>query len=461
MHPSESALVDYVLANGVQSDPACATATLTPDGAWFLKFTSDVGPGGNRRKEYRNYIHRRYRTTDCDLIESELQFYRHRDVTCETGYSGETALPGCYLSTTRRIEGRRSYRACVAKGNPCDALTGDKHETVVDYRGVDGLRFERHFHSRTLDGTNKQGVGWTHSYRAKVIASGSTLTGLIRPDGYQDALQIVTSSPVPTYVTFDGSGTVVKKTSSTLWQVFNPDGSVESYNGSGVLQSIRDSQGRSTVLGYDADGRLVTVTAPFGQQLTLVYGPNGHLSEVIDPAGQVISYGYAAVDPNKPWELNLTSVSYPDGTSHVYHYEDSAFPQNLTGVSREDGVRFSTFAYDSTGRATLTEHAGGANRHTFAYSSTNTVVTDPLATTETVTFTTDSSLQRRLKTTTKAGKTITRTLPSAATDFQRRPTEVIRARAGTSPNFPTRNTACRRRPKPSELRVPGPLAIRI
>ena len=71
-----------------------------------------------------------------------------------------------------------------------------------------------------------------------------------------------------------------------------------------------------TVLGYDADGRLVTVTAPFGQQLTLVYGPNGHLSEVIDPAGQVISYGYAAVDPNKPWELNLTSVSYPDGTSH-------------------------------------------------------------------------------------------------------------------------------------------------
>ena len=77
-----------------------------------------------------------------------------------------------------------------------------------------------------------------------MIASGSTLTGLIRPDGYQDALQIVTSSPVPTYVTFDGSGTVVKKTSSTLWQVFNPDGSVESYNGSGVLQSIRDSQGR-------------------------------------------------------------------------------------------------------------------------------------------------------------------------------------------------------------------------
>ena len=112
----------------------------------------------------------------------------------------------------------------------------------------------------------------------------------------------------------------------------------------------------------------------------------------------------------------------------VYHYEDSAFPQNLTGVSREDGVRFSTFAYDSTGRATLTEHAGGANRHTFAYSSTNTVVTDPLATTETVTFTTDSSLQRRLKTTTKAGKTITRTLPSAATDFQRRPTEVIDSR---------------------------------
>ncbi|MEP4209295.1 hypothetical protein, partial [Marinobacter alexandrii] len=49
------------------------------------------------------------------------------------------------------------------------------------------------------------------------------------------------------------------------------------------------------------------------------------------------------------------------------HYEDSAHPTYLTGMTDARGIRFATWAYNADGLATLSEHAGGAEQGTIAY----------------------------------------------------------------------------------------------
>jgi YD repeat-containing protein len=49
--------------------------------------------------------------------------------------------------------------------------------------------------------------------------------------------------------------------------------------------------------------------------------------------------------------------------------EDARWPQAVTGITDEAGVRYGTFAYDAQGRVTRSELAGGAERLDFAYAS--------------------------------------------------------------------------------------------
>jgi len=74
---------------------------------------------------------------------------------------------------------------------------------------------------------------------------------------------------------------------------------------------------------------------------------------------------------------NLEFVDNPDGTTKQYHYEDVNFPNALTGITDERGLRFATWAYDSQGRAILSTHANNAERVDIVYSPDGTrTVTD-------------------------------------------------------------------------------------
>src|SRR5690606_30630482 len=85
----------------------------------------------------------------------------------------------------------------------------------------------------------------------------------------------------------------------------------------------------------------------------------------------------------------LTNVIHPDTTHTVstdnpmrtYHYEDTAYPTHLTGITDERNNRTHTWGYDAQGRVILVTH-GDANslvyRHTVAYNTNGTTtVTDP------------------------------------------------------------------------------------
>ncbi len=74
-------------------------------------------------------------------------------------------------------------------------------------------------------------------------------------------------------------------------------------------------------------------------------------------------------------------------------------------------MRYSTFAYDAIGRATLSKHAGDVDKHEFAYNATNSTVTDALGTVETIGFTTASTKPRKISQTSKGGLTTVYAIP--------------------------------------------------
>ena len=165
-------------------------------------------------------------------------------------------------------------------------------------------------------------------------------------------------------------------------------GVTERYDLNGRLVLDTDLNGRVTTYTHGTDGLLTTVTGPFGHRLTFTYATNYRIATVTDPAGQTYSYAYTG--------NRLTKVTYPDNTARIYHYEYAPFPNHLTGISLDNGQgsvrRLSTYAYDSTGRAILTQHADTGNggpqeKFTFTYNSaTQTTVTDAAGTPEVLTF---------------------------------------------------------------------------
>jgi YD repeat-containing protein len=177
---------------------------------------------------------------------------------------------------------------------------------------------------------------------------------------------------------------------SVGWRYTTADQSVETYNANGKLVSITDRTGLTQTLAYSsastpitvapAAGLLLRVTDSFGHQLNFTYDSNRRISTMADPAGGIYKYSY---DANN----NLVAVTYPDGSSKSYHYENTAFPHALTGITDENGSRFATYSYDAQGRGISTEHAGGVDRASLVYNADgSTTVTDALGTARTYQF---------------------------------------------------------------------------
>ena len=77
---------------------------------------------------------------------------------------------------------------------------------------------------------------------------------------------------------------------------------------------------------------------------------------------------------------NLVAVAYPDKNARAYLYTNPTYPNLLTGIMDELGNQYASFTYDSTGRATQTQHAGGVDQWNFTYNMGGTVTaTDALS----------------------------------------------------------------------------------
>ena len=155
----------------------------------------------------------------------------------------------------------------------------------------------------------------------------------------------------------------------TEWELSLPNGNTEIYDSDGNLMTLNTKDGMSTNFTYE-DGRLTVVTDNFGDTLTYHYNDSGRLIRITTPEGD-IGYSYGGTGNR------LIAVTYVDGSTRQYHYENTSFPYNLTGITDENGNRYATWAYDAYGRVILSEHADGAEQVEFVYNSDGTTtVTD-------------------------------------------------------------------------------------
>jgi RHS repeat-associated protein len=328
------------------------------------------------------------------------------------------------------IEPPQKCESC--QGNPIYPSTGQKVQVETDYKGLPGLTFDR---------TYRSNLGYFASATTATFADYSRPNGTTaqpcRP-GYRATSGYVTKPHCFPYfgvaqqqyhvVTADGRDlrftgpssaitqsadinervTQVTGSSGVEWHVTREDDSKEIYNADGALMQTILRNGQVITYTYsDANtpasiasrpGLLLSKTDAFGHTLSWKYDANSRMVEMQDPAGGIYQYSYDSTFGN------LTGVTYPDGSTKSYVYNESAntsgtnLPTALTGITDEAGTRFATFKFDVYGRGTSTEHAGGVEKYTVSYAhnaaGADATVVDPLGTSRTFYFQTKLSYMK-------------------------------------------------------------------
>lgn len=266
-------------------------------------------------------------------------------------------------------------------GNPIDVTTGNKFQVETDFVGAPSTQLSllRFYNSLNMF-PNVFGSGWTDAWHRILSDNGGNIVAT-RPDGRQEAFTPNGSG----YSTDPDVTDTLTYLSGGGWKLVTADDVTENYDLNGILQSIVTRSGLTTTLTY-VSHQLTTVTGPFGHTLTFVYDAAGRVSTMTVPDGGIYTYGYDALN-------NLISVQHPDGTTRKYVYGNVSFPHLLTGIIDEDGNLFASWTYDSQGRATSSQHAGGADLTKVAYTNgASATVTDARGNTHTYTFTTQFNL---------------------------------------------------------------------
>jgi uncharacterized protein RhaS with RHS repeats len=140
---------------------------------------------------------------------------------------------------------------------------------------------------------------------------------------------------------------------------------------------------------HDTDNRLIAISDSSGRTVTLAW--NGGEVAAIDGPNGGVRYEYEQADvPGQAAMITgmarLVAVHFHDRdgalvASKRYHYEHERNRYLLTGITDENGARFATYAYNDFGSVVLSEHAGGAGRYAFDYSSdASRRIADPLGT---------------------------------------------------------------------------------
>jgi YD repeat-containing protein len=351
------------------------------DSGWGFNNAGDNLCGGTQY--YQNgYIvgdvkRRRYDIT-CPTSSTsfDIKITRARRLVCPDTYAMRTKSNGdiqCYIPS-----------ACCEMGNPVNLATGAKIQRESDYASADGLSFTRYYNS--LGRYRVKGSGafastpgdywrWTYARRLIAIAGNANVVAVVQNDDGSIRQFDATGKDIHN---LSGGADRLQNLGAAGWQITLASSDVEHYDTLGRLTSVVTRGGVVTTLSYDGSGRLSSVSNSFGRALSFGYDVSDRLATLTLPGGTQIAYGYDSRD-------RLTTVTYPDGTTKTYHYENPLNQFLLTGITDETNTRFSTYIYDDRGRVQSEQHAGGANKYSFAIGNPNelggqmtSTVTDPL-----------------------------------------------------------------------------------
>ncbi|MEY2791330.1 MAG: hypothetical protein RL295_1495, partial [Pseudomonadota bacterium] len=304
-------------------------------------------------------------------------------------------------------------------GNPINIINGNKFQTEVDMPalpGVLGLELVRYYNSQYGLPNVPAGIlgqGWKLSYETELYDTALGLQ-IVQADGTRlifqknpiDRTHCVTQNPANGVVTVRES--LQGKEYLWRWPGNGKNGGRElMFDHAGKLVQITAPTGEFVTLRYTPRGALLQVRDPQGRVLDLNYpgaktvridgviNQEFHGVQSIDSPTGRFTYQYGSLlpkDSKLPLAItaaNLTQVTIPtwhdasqrmhafsnigpsrSSIARTYHYEDAKFPTLLTGISVQgngsDGVsmhqRISTYAYDSWGKAVLSQKADGVEK---------------------------------------------------------------------------------------------------
>jgi RHS repeat-associated protein len=271
-------------------------------------------------------------------------------------------------------------------GDPINVGTGNLFETQTDFTAAPEtqLSFTRYYNSFDSSSAGL-GVGWHSTYHRRLSVTPTAVT-VTRADGRQDIYTKTASGYVPDPDVTNVLTPVPATGTQTGWKLKLADDSTEIYTLAGLLTSITTRAGLTTTLTYNTSNQLSTVIGPFGHMLTFTYDTSNRVSTMTVPDGGRFTYLYDG-------QGNLASVTHPDSTTRRYFYQNTTYPDLLTGLIDESGNLFASWTYDSQGRATSSQHAGGVDLTTVAYASGGgATVTDARGNVHTYTLTTQFNL---------------------------------------------------------------------
>ena len=384
---SEDEMVSATLIalNAYSNDPHCSTshpqykkATFVAVGDWVSSSLWNGGIYAGGTKKYKATYLRASGSSNCFVDSPTINVYRSRSVACPNAdFDWSSSYGGC-------INTDHSYSitgtplvcdTCAQVGNPVDVTSGEKFEPEPDLN-LDWISFTRYFHSGISSGKGGFGYGWANSHGSLLLTGDSAAgtVGFVRHDGYQISFRRVGFTT--SYESIDGNGDRVV-VSGGKWTLYQP-GKVTSFDAKGRIALQAFDDGTSYTFSYDPQLRLVKISHSTGRSVEFQYDSTGAIDDPrivsITSNGAILAaYVYDA-------DRRLSSIVYPDGNSRIYHYEDIRFPLNLTGITDESGLRFSTFIYDAKGRVISSTHSGNADQVTLSYTAQGgAVVTDALS----------------------------------------------------------------------------------
>jgi RHS repeat-associated protein len=279
--------------------------------------------------------------------------------TCSTSGQFQDQIEGiCKSPAMSPNLGAPEKNSCdVQTGNPVNIGIGNKFLNETDYTngGPVPIAFERYYNSAA------EGTPWTHNYNRSIVTVDVDNVDAVRADGKVKSFQRSCEGCTDWIDGTGKTGILDALPGGVGWTYTTDNNTVETYNSIGQLETITYLNGGVLTITYAAgSGLLETVSASSGESLDFTYNVSNRISAVTDHAGRVWGYRYDAVD-------NIEYVNYPAGTTKQYHYEDTNFPGALTGITDENGIRHSTYSYDTEGRAVMSALAGDVERIDIAY----------------------------------------------------------------------------------------------
>jgi YD repeat-containing protein len=335
---------------------------------------------------------------------------------CRPGYYFDPDGKYCWRIPGSQIKDKCTGCPAMGVGNPIDVGSGNKFQRELDYLDpYNRLSFMRSHNGSGAVNNARIGYRWMHTFGRSVgapqagipklttsaIVPSSNAGGFVSPPvlsepngiGSLQAAQLRTmtvSRADGRVIMFDGSTGAWKADNDvnsqllelkdsfgvrTGWRYTEASDETDEFDAQGRLIRVSDTAGNFETLTYLSSGLLDRVTDRYGRFLQFSYDTSGWISSIQVPGNRTLNYSYDN-------EGHLVSVIYVGAAgatagadaSKTYHYE--SLPEltrwSLTGITDEANNRYATFAYDSTGRAISSEHAGGVDKVTIEFDALGT-----------------------------------------------------------------------------------------